>query len=186
MEDRDLVELFWRRSPQALELTQQAYGPYCRRIALNFLDSPEDAEECLNDTWLRAWNAMPPHRPTLLSAFLGKITRNLAFDRFSYLRAEKRGGGELPAVLEELGECVSHTDDLEQAVDERELVRAIDDFLAALPAAKRDVFIRRYWYTEPISTIGRRYGMRDGTVSMTLSRLRRKLRVHLQERGFEP
>lgn len=129
---------------------------------------------------------MPPHRPSLLSTFLGKITRNLAFDRFSFLRAEKRGGGELPSVLEELGECVSNTDDLEQTVDERELARAIDDFLSTLSAAKRNVFIRRYWYTEPISAIGRRYGMGDGAVSMTLSRLRQKLRIHLMERGFEP
>ena len=186
MEDQQIVELYWARAEQAIQESEQKYGAFCRAISRNILEREEDAEECVNDTWLRAWNAMPPHRPTLLSAFLGKITRNLAFDRFSYLRAEKRGGGELPAVLEELGECVSDTGDLEQAVDERELARAIDDFLAALPAAKRDVFIRRYWYTEPISAIGRRYGMRDGAVSMTLSRLRRKLRVHLQERGFEP
>ena len=186
MEDSRIVQLYWDRDQEAIPATSEKYWSYCGSIARNILGSREDAEECVNDTWLRAWNAMPPHRPTLLSAFLGKITRNLAFDRFSYLRAEKRGGGELPAVLEELGECVSDTGDLEQAVDERELARAIDDFLAAMPAAKRDVFIRRYWYTEPISTIGRRYGMRDGAVSMTLSRLRRKLRVHLQERGFEP
>ena len=101
MEDRDLVELFWRRSPQALELTQQAYGPYCRRIALNFLDSPEDAEECLNDTWLRAWNAIPPQRPARLALFLGKITRNLALNRLEAGRAQKRGGG-LTVALEEL------------------------------------------------------------------------------------
>lgn len=186
MEDDGIVALYFARNEQALEETAKKYGADCHAVSYQILRSHEDAEECVNDTWLRAWNAMPPHRPTLLSAFLGKITRNLAFDRFSYLRAEKRGGGELPAVLEELGECVSDTGDLEQAVDERELARAIDDFLAALPAAKRDVFIRRYWYTEPISAIGRRYGMRDGAVSMTLSRLRRKLRVHLQERGFEP
>ena len=186
MEDWAILDLFFTRSEYAIVELDAKYGALFHSLALNILNSSQDAEECVNDTWLRAWNAMPPHRPSLLSAFLGKITRNLAFDRFSYLRAEKRGGGELPAVLEELGECVSNTDDLEQAVDERELARAIDDFLAALPAAKRDVFIRRYWHTESVSSIGRRYGMRDGAVSMTLSRLRQKLRVHLQERGFEP
>ena len=181
-----IIDLYWKRDETALYESDRKYGAFCRTIARNILTAREDAEECVNDTWLRAWNAMPPHRPTLLSAFLGKITRNLAFDRFSFLRAEKRGGGELPAVLEELGECVSGTGDVERAVDEWELARAIDDFLAALPPAKRDVFSRRYWYTEPISAIGRRYGMRDGAVSMTLSRLRQKLRIHLMERGFEP
>ena len=186
MEDSRIVQLYWDRDQEAIPATSEKYGNYCGAIAWNILGNREDAEECVNDTWLRAWNAMPPHRPSLLSTFLGKITRNLAFDRFSFLRAEKRGGGELPSVLEELGECVSNTDDLEQTVDERELARAITDFLAALPAAKRNVFIRRYWYTEPISAIGRRYGMGDGAVSMTLSRLRQKLRIHLMERGFEP
>lgn len=186
MEDSLIVQLYWDRAQEAIPATLEKYGNYCGAIAWNILGSREDAEECVNDTWLRAWNSMPPHKPSLLSAFLGKITRNLAFDRFSFLRAEKRGGGELPAVLEELGECVSGTGDVERAVDEWELARAIDDFLAALPPAKRDVFIRRYWYTEPISAIGRRYGMQDGAVSMTLSRLRQKLRIHLMERGFEP
>lgn len=186
MEDNRIVQLYWDRDQEAIPATSEKYGNYCGAIAWNILGNREDAEECVNDTWLRAWNSMPPHRPSLLSTFLGKITRNLAFDRFSFLRAEKRGGGELPSVLEELGECVSNTDDLEQTVDERELARAINDFLAALPTAKRNVFIRRYWYTEPISAIGRRYGMGDGAVSMTLSRLRQKLRIHLMERGFEP
>ena len=186
MEDNRIVQLYWDRDQEAIPATSEKYGNYCGAIAWNILGNREDAEECVNDTWLRAWNSMPPHRPSLLSTFLGKITRNLAFDRFSFLRAEKRGGGELPSVLEELGECVSNTDDLEQTVDERELARAINDFLAALPAGKRNVFIRRYWYTEPISAIGRRYGMGDGAVSMTLSRLRQKLRIHLMERGFEP
>ena len=182
MEDRDLVELFWRRSPQALELTQQAYGPYCRRIALNFLDSPEDAEECLNDTWLRAWNAIPPQRPARLALFLGKITRNLALNRLEAGRAQKRGGG-LTVALEELEQCLPAPRRTEEAADAAELARLISRFLRAQPLPARTAFLRRYWYGDGIGEIAAHCGMTAGAVKVSLLRTRRKLKVFLEQEG---
>lgn len=185
MEDEAIVQLYWDRNEQAIPATAEKYGSYCTTIARNILGSREDAEECVNDTYLHAWNAMPPHRPQVLSTFLGKITRNLSFNRHRHNTAEKRGGGAVPAVLEELSELVSGQDDVEQVLDRKELIEAIDAFLAALPQVKRSIFVRRYWYTDSIPEIAFRHGMKEGTVSMTLSRLRRKLHDHLSERGFE-
>ena len=186
MEDRDIVQLYWDRDPDAIPETARKYGAYCRAIAVNVLGSPEDAEECVNDTYLRAWNAMPPARPRFLSAFLGRITRNLSFDRFAYRRAEKRGGGELPLVLEELSRCIPAPGGTEEAVEGRLLAAAIDEFLGGLPPEKQALFLRRYFFTEPVSAIARRYGMREGAVSMALHRLREALRRYLEERGFQP
>ena len=139
----------------------------------------------MNDTWLRAWNAMPPHRPGIVSTFLGKITRNLSLNRYEKNRADKRGGGETPLVLDELAECVSGTDSTEQAADRRELVRAINAFLASLPPKKRRIFVCRYWNFDSVSAIAGRYGMTETHVSVTLHRLRAQLRDYLTERGFD-
>ena len=128
---------------------------------------------------------MPPHRPRVLSAFLGKLTRNLFLNRYKHHTAEKRGGGEAPAVLDEIAELVSDTDNVERAVDRRELVRAIDTFLERLPADKRRIFVCRYWYFDPVSKIASRFGMTENHVSVTLNRLRLKLHNYLQERGFD-
>lgn len=185
MDDAMIVQLYWDRDEQAIPATADKYGSYCTSIAKNILDNQEDAEECVNDTYLNAWNSMPPHRPSILSSFLGKITRNLSFNRYKRNTAAKRGGGELTAVLDELADCVSGKDDVEQVFDRQELVKAIDDFLDALPHDKRNIFICRYWYTDSISDIANRHGMKDSTVSMTLNRLRLKLHNYLLERGFE-
>lgn len=186
MEDQDIVQLYWERNPDAILETSRKYGSYCRTIAANILGSREDAEECVNDTYLRAWNAMPPSRPCFLSVFLGRITRNLSLDRWSYQRAEKRGGGELPLVLEELSQCIPGRGGTEEVVEGRLLAAAIEDFLAALPPEKQAIFLRRYFFTEPVSAIARRCGMREGAVSMALHRLREALRRHLEKRGFYP
>ena len=185
MEDSRIVDLYWARDEQAIPATVEKYGSYCTSIAGNILESREDAEECVNDTWLRAWNAMPPHRPGILSTFLGKITRNLSLNRYEKNRADKRGGGETLLVLDELAECVSGTDSTEQAADRRELVRAINAFLASLPPKKRRIFVCRYWYFDSVSAIAGRYGMTETHVSVTLHRLRTQLRDYLTERGFD-
>lgn len=185
MEDSKIVQLYWDRSQEAIRATSEKYGSYCMSIAGNILGNREDAEECVNDTYLHAWNAMPPHRPGALSVFLGKITRNLSFNRYRRNTACKRGGGELSAVLEELAECVSGRDDVEGELNRRELVKAIDAFLDTLPSRKRDIFVRRYWHTDSISSIAARHGMKETAVSMTLSRLRPQLHNYLLERGFE-
>ena len=142
----------------------------------------EDAEECVNDTYMQAWNSMPTHRPAVLSTFLGKITRNLSFNRYKYERAKKRGGSEIPAVLDELSECISGRDDVEQEMEYKELVMAIDAFLNTQPIKKRRIFVCRYWYADSISDIAKQCGMRENTVSMTLNRLRGKLQRYLIEK----
>lgn len=185
MDDAIIVRLFWDRNEAAISTAAAKYGSYCFAIAMNILGSKEDAEECVNDTFLHAWNSMPPHRPHILSAFLGKITRNLSYNRYKHNVADKRGGGELPAVLDELSDLVSGSDDVEQAFFSNELVKAIDTFLDTLSPDHRSIFICRYWHTDSISAIAVRYGMKEGAVSMTLSRLRKRLHKYLIESGFE-
>jgi RNA polymerase sigma-70 factor (ECF subfamily) len=185
MDDAAIVRLYWDRDEQAIPATADKYGSYCTAIAKNILGNNEDAEECVNDTYLNAWNAMPPHKPSVLSTFLGKITRNLSFNRYKHNTAEKRGGGELLAVLDELADCVSGQDDTEQEILRQELTKALDEFLDTLSPKKRSIFLCRYWYTDSISEIAKRHGMKEGAVSMTLNRLRFSLHDYLLERGFE-
>lgn len=185
MEDEKIVQLYWDRNETAIPVTAEQYGGYCAAIAQNILGDHRDAEECVNDTWWNAWNAMPPHRPARLSTFLGKLTRNLSLNRWELRTADKRGGGELPLVLDELAECVSGRDDVEGELDRAELISAIDCFLSGLPAEKRALFVRRYWFADPVAAIARRYRMTEGSVAMSLSRTRAKLRSYLTERGFD-
>ncbi len=185
MEDKEIVALYWERNTDAIKETASKYGGYCRKIAKNILDSNEDAEECVNDTYLNTWNSIPSNRPSILSAYLGKITRNLAFDRSRLKRAAKRGGGEIELVLEELGECVSGTDSVEQELENKELVLAINGFLDTLPQEKCSLFLCRYWYAFPVSEIAARFGMSEGNVSVSLNRIRGKLKNYLNKRGFD-
>ena len=184
MEDSQIVQLYWDRDETAIPETADKYGRYGTAISLNIVGSPEDAEECVNDTWLSAWNSIPPQRPAALAAFLGKITRNLSLNMYKHRKAEKRGGGGLDAVFDELGECVSGKDDPEQSADMHELADAINSFLDTLPDEKKSLFISRYWYTDSIPEIAVRYGMKKGAVSTALSRMRSDLRLFLSERGY--
>ncbi len=186
MDDAKIVQLYFDRDEQAIPATARKYGNYCTSIANNILGNQEDAEECVNDTYLNAWNAIPPHKPKMLSTFLGKIVRNLAFNRYKRNNADKRGGGELTAVLDELASCVSGQEDVAKAFEYKELVSAINDFLRTLPSQKRSIFVCRYWYTESISDISTRFGMKTSAVAMMLSRLRNQLHNYLTERGYEP
>nr|WP_325212242.1 sigma-70 family RNA polymerase sigma factor [uncultured Oscillibacter sp.] len=183
MEDCAIIDLYWSRNPEAIRQTGEKYGGYCRSIARNILPDRRDAEECVNDTWLKAWNAMPEDRPNRLAQYLGKITRNVAFDRWRTNRTEKRGGGELLLVLDELAECVSPADTL-QALETVELEAAVNRFLRALPERECGVFLRRYWFTEPMADIAKRYGMRETTVRTSLFRSREKLRLYLEKEGL--
>lgn len=185
MDDEKIIQLYFDRDEQAIPATAEKYGSYCTSIAKNILGNLEDAEECVNDTYLKAWDAIPPHSPKMLSAFLGKIVRNLAFNRYKHNTADKRGGGELPAVLDELSGCISGKDDVAKAYEYKELTVAINAFLRSLPAQNRNVFICRYWYTDSISDIAARYGMSYAAVSMMLNRLRIKLHNYLTEWGLE-
>lgn len=185
MEDTKIVDLYWLRVPEAISETARKYGNYLDSIAMNILRNHEDSQECVNDTYLNAWNAIPPHRPSMLRTFLGKLTRNLAFNRFKKERAERRGGGEICLVLDELADCVSGRDDVEAAYDRKLLVAAIDEFLQRQPERKRRIFLCRYWYADSIRSIARRFSLTEGNVSVILSRLRISLRQYLLERGFD-
>ena len=192
MDDAGIIQLYWDRNEQAIKATSDQYGRYCRAIAKNILSSDEDAEECVNDTYLRAWNAIPPTRPSAFQTWLARIIRNLSLDRWRNLsfnryrhdRAEKRGGGEMALILDELTDCVSDTDTVEQAIDRQELGRAVNAFVRGLPTAKRSIFVRRYWYADAVSTIAEDCGMRPGAVSKALERTRTQLKAYLTERGF--
>ena len=185
MDDAKIVQLYWDRDEQAIPVTANKYGNYCTSIAINILGNREDAEECVNDTYMNAWNSMPPHRPNILSTFLGKIVRNLSIKRYKHNTADKRGGGQATVVLDEIAEFVSDTDSVEKEIDHRELVKAIDSFLDRLPSDKKSIFVCRYWYFDSISDIAIRFGMTENNVSVTLNRLRLKLHNYLLERGFE-
>lgn len=186
MDDAKIVQMYFDRNEQAIPATADKYGSYCTSIANNILGNHEEAEECVNDTYLNTWNAIPPHRPKMLSTFLGKIVRNLAFNRYKHNTADKRGGGEIAAVLDELAGCVSGGENVEQACEYKELIAAINGFLGTLPADKRNIFVCRYWYTDSISDIAARFDMTYSAVSMILNRLRTKLHNYLTERGYEP
>lgn len=183
MDDQKIVDLYWERSEDAIKETQKKYGKYCYHIAYAILYSNEDAEECVNDTYLRAWGAMPPAKPNRLSTFLGKITRNLALDRYEKNHAQKRGAIEI--ALDELSECIPDADSTQAPVDEIVLGDAINAFLGGLPARTRQIFVRRYWYMSSIKSIARDVGMSESAVKVTLMRLREAFRLHLLKEGIE-
>ncbi len=184
MEDSGIVALYWERSESAIEQTAVKYGNYCHSIAYNILYNEEDAEECVNDTYLDAWNSMPPHKPSILSAFLGKITRRISIDRYRRVHAGKRGGGEMSLVLDELEDCVSDPADVEIVVEQAEMVRLIREFLDTLPLTERRIFLRRYWYIDPVTDIAGDFDFTESKTSSMLHRIRNKLRQKLESEGY--
>ncbi len=184
MEDNAIIELYFARDPMALLETQEKYGPYCKSISMGILQSPEDAQECVNDTLLRAWDSIPPTRPKVFSAFLGRITRNLSIQRWRNLHAQKRGGGETAIALEELGECVSGGSDPAKSVEEHVLREAIGQFLSSLKKQDREIFLARYWYFASVREIAQKFGYSEPKVKTSLHRTRNKLRVFLEQEDF--
>jgi RNA polymerase sigma-70 factor (ECF subfamily) len=183
MNDDSILTLLFQRDEAALSEIQEKYGHYCQYIAEQIVGSREDAEECVNDTWRRAWDTIPPQKPSRLAAYLGMLTRHLALDRIRERMREKRGGGQVPLVLDELLECVADTEaDSEQ--DER-LREALDTFLSNLPRRTRMVFVRRYWYTDAAATIAKDYGMSENSVNVLLFRTRKKLKQYLNSIGID-
>ncbi len=183
MDDTRIVELYWERSQSAVEQTHLKYGKYCHTIAYNILYSNEDAEECVNDTYVRAWSAMPPHKPNNLSGFLGRITRNLALDRYDRRRAAKRSGNT-ELALEELAECIPNGESSLSVSDAVVLKDAINGFLASLPKNTRIIFMRRYWYLCSITEIAKGMGMSESNVKVSLMRTRKLFREYLEKEGF--
>lgn len=183
MEDKDIIELYWNREEAAVSATAQKYGNYCYSVAYNILYNKEDAEESVNDTYLGAWNSIPPHRPEVLSSFLAKITRNVSLKRRRDKQVQKRGGGELSLAYEELADCIPANHDIDVALEAKEIAVHINRFLSALPATERHVFICRYWYFDSITSISRQFGFRETKVKSMLLRTRNKLRNKLKKEG---
>ena len=184
MEDEQIIALYWERSENAIKETAAKYEKYCYSIAYNLLRNAEDAGESVNDTWLEAWNSMPPHKPTILSAFLGKITRRLSVDRLRRYNAAKRGGGETMLLLDELSECIPANNTTEELVELKELAVAVNRFLSGLSSEKQQVFLRRYWYADSTETIAKQFGFTNAKVKSMLFHTREALREHLKKEGF--
>ena len=185
MEDIQIVDLYFRRSEQALDETAHKYGKYLFSIAYNILCSNRDAEEAVNDTYLGAWHSIPPHRPNRLSTYLGKITRRISLEKWKMMRTQKRGGGEVPLALEELSECIPGNETPQQTIELKELTRSINTFLETLPETEQRIFVSRYWYLTPIKTIAKQFGFSESKVKSMLSRTRGKLKNHLKKEGIE-
>lgn len=184
MDDKQIIALFMARSENAIEESAKKYGNYCRAIAIRILGNETDAEECLNDTYHAAWNAIPPHEPNNLAAFLGKLTRNISLKRYGKNTAEKRGGGENTLILDELADCITYENDTEKALQEILTKEAINKFLCALPTKKRRIFLRRYWYMSGISEIAEDFHMTESAVKTSLFRMREEFRKHLIKEGI--
>ena len=184
MQDKDIIDLYFARNEQAIAESSNKYGYYCTSIAQNILHNMQDAEECVNDTWLRAWNSIPPVRPDHLQLYLGGITRHLSLDRFRRQNAAKRGGGELTLALDEMHDVVASDADVPSQIAEQEFSESFNRFLRSLPERECNIFIRRYYYLDPIPLIAKRYGLSVANVQKILSRTRNKLRAHLEKEGY--
>lgn len=181
--DEIIVDMYWSRDEQAIRMSEEKYGKYCASIAERILADVQDVEECVSDVYLKAWNSIPPKKPEVLRTFLGKLTRNAAFDRYRRTSARKRGKGEIPLVVEELEECIAGGSEPEKQLEEKELRSVLNAFLGNLPKAKRVLFLRRYWYADSVTNIAKRYSMTPGAVSTSLHRMREDLKKYLTERG---
>ena len=184
MDDKSIVDLYFSRDQEAITQTDKKYGHYCYRIAYNILTNNEDAEESVSDTYVAAWRAIPPRRPSVLSTFLGKITRHIAIDRWRERNASKRGGGEVPLALEELQDCVAGMQNVEMDYERKEIIKAYVKFLDALPVTERRVFLCRYWYVDSVEAIADKFGFSQSKVKTMLHRTRAKLRKQLAEEGY--
>lgn len=184
MEDSQIVSLYWERNEQALAETAAKYGRYCFCIAYNILSSREDADESVNDTYMSAWERIPPHQPSVLSAFLGKITRRISLNKWRNRSRRKRGGGEMPLALEELSECIPSGEDVARKAEQKELTQAIVRCLNALPDTEREVFVCRYWYLADIRQISKAFGFTESKTKSMLHRTRIRLKSRLTEEGL--
>lgn len=183
MDDKGIIELYWQRNERAISETKVLYGNYCYSIAYGILKNNEDTLECENDTYLEAWNNIPPERPIYLSAFLGKIIRQKAIDKWRRNNAKKRGGGEVQLSFDELEDCISHSSSIDDQLVAEETAKRISDFLRMLPQNERIVFVRRYWYFDSINDICKRFGYTKSKVKMMLKRTRDNLIIYLEQEG---
>ena len=184
MEDVKIVELYWFRDETAIDETRSKYGTYCNRIAYRILGNIQDAEECENDTYLRAWNTMPPQKPDLLSSYLGMLCRNSALNKYRRYHAQKRGAGDVSVSLGELDECIPDSKSIDDALEEKELAEILSVFLRGLPEYECSIFIYRYWHLASVNEISEKFGCSKSKVKTTLYRTRLKLRTVLEREGI--
>lgn len=180
MNDDEIIEMYWDRNEQAIAVTSEKYGNYCYSVAYGILHNEEDSKESVNDTYMSAWNSIPPHRPITLKTFLGKITRRLSIDKWRKKKAEKRGG-ETAEVLEELSECISQSGNPTAETEKILLDKTINSFVRGLKDTEQKIFLCRYWYAEPVKEISKRFGFSESKVKVMLMRTRNKLRKKLEE-----
>lgn len=180
MEDSGIIELFFARSEQAITALAEKYGKFCFKIAMNILSDKEDSEECVNDTYFRVWNAVPPDRPDALGGYVGRITRNLAVSLYRTKHRQKRGGGTAELVLEELEEVIGGSGRTDKEAEERELTAAVNAFLAGREKNARVIFLMRYFALYPIDEIAQRTGQTTGKIKYSLKKTRRDLKKFLE------
>lgn len=184
MNDQQIIELYMERSEKAVSETYDKYSAYCNSISFSILQNSEDAEECVNDTFQKAWESIPPSRPNNLKSFLGKITRNISLNRLKYNNTQKRGSGNIDVLLSELEECVSDKFNVESEIYAKEFSQIINGFLSDLPIEKRKIFVRRYWYMDSIKEISEQYDIGEEKVKSILFRLRKQLKKQLEKEGM--
>lgn len=185
MEDKKIVDLFWQRDESAISMAAAKYGAYCKTIANNILHNACDAEECVNDTYIGAWNSMPDNRPERLGHYLGKMTRWIALNRLDKRRSQKRGGNSTEALpYEELVDYVASDTSTEDTVELKEMCAAINRFLSKLSPVERQVFLARYWFAAPVADISEKFGFTQSKVKSQLMRTRNKLRKYLEVEGL--
>jgi len=184
MQDAQIIDLYWNRDERAIVESDRHYGAYCRKIAMNILNSHEDAEECVNDTWHNTWNNIPPQKPNSLAAFFGRIIRNLSISRFRANRAQKRFDG-ITILLSELDECVPARESVMQEIEGKMLSETIDGWLAQLPKDDRILFVRRYWFGEAVNALAEEYGCSQNQMAQRMMRLRKALKSTLDQGGID-
>ena len=182
--EREIIALYRSRDENAIRMTAEALGGYCYTVAYNVLNSREDAEECVNDTYLAVWNAIPPANPASLKSFVSSITRRLALNRYKEQNRDKRGGGQVPLALEELAEVVSDTEDLPADYVRKELLESVTRFLRGCSPRDRGLFLDRYIRLEPTAVLAERYRVKEAQVLLILSRTRKKLKAQLEKEGY--
>ena len=187
MDDNMIIDLYWARSESAIIETAKKYGGYCAKIAMNILRNKEDSEECVNDAYLKAWNAIPPQRPAKFISFLGRITRNLSLNKYKEKNMQKRGGddnkNEVEILLSELSDCIPSGSNVEAEYDAAVTAKAIDSFLRSVDSDNRIVFVRRYWYADSVISISERFNISESKVKSMLFRTRNKLKIYLEKEG---
>ncbi len=185
MKDDKIVALYWQRDETAIWETEKKYGRYLSKIAYGILADIEDSKESVNDTYLKAWNSIPPHRPEVLATYLGKIVRQISIDMFRYRKREKRQASEYAISLSELEECVSGGNTTDQNIDVQLLAETINAYLHKLPSEARNTFVGRYYYMDSIREVASYYGMSESKVKSMLHRTRAGLKAYLKQEGFD-